>query len=380
MPDKETELQLPVTTRRKIVSGGLAAAGLGLLGLAFGKFSHQDSQVDTSPNATPTPDQTPEITSIYPPLFAGDKANEISAALGITPGDFFLFRGEVLSKLTSFQSSTELLPIFPPSVLQWKKLMYDLSDAYTVPPNVIATIMAIESCGIPESKSYMGAQGLFQVMPLHFPKEMQSNPQAMQEPYTNGRHGMKYFFNACLPAARDELEDWPEHDVRVYARAMVAYNAGPGAAYKDFDKLEDETKFYGDHFIRYALTAEIAAQLRAAGLSNSEIVSQLASEEIDARASGIKRVAAELRPSGNFTYDEYSNVLKQLQIPTPETFPDNGISRLVKTAYTAYKNDTTPTPPISPGQSIWNSIGGALFYENADNTNADKWKSLSTSR
>ena len=35
-------------------------------------------------------------------------------------------------------------------------------------PDIIATIIQIESCGNPAARSTAGAQGLFQVMPFHF--------------------------------------------------------------------------------------------------------------------------------------------------------------------------------------------------------------------
>jgi hypothetical protein len=66
----------------------------------------------------------------------------------------------------------QLASIFTPEVMHWSPLIYAWASAYNVDPNLIATVIQIESCGDPNVVSGSGAQGLFQVMPDHFAKPM----------------------------------------------------------------------------------------------------------------------------------------------------------------------------------------------------------------
>src|SRR5260221_12692591 len=58
--------------------------------------------------------------------------------------------------------------VFTPQVQYWSPLIHAWAQAYHVDPNLIATVIQIESCGDPTAVSLAGAQGLFQVMPGHF--------------------------------------------------------------------------------------------------------------------------------------------------------------------------------------------------------------------
>ncbi len=64
--------------------------------------------------------------------------------------------------------SLEISPLFTPEVAYWGDDIAAWSTAYRIKPNMIATIMQIESCGNPTITSGAGAIGLFQVLPLHF--------------------------------------------------------------------------------------------------------------------------------------------------------------------------------------------------------------------
>jgi len=100
-------------------------------------------------------------------------------------------------------------PIFRPEVLYWTDSISKWASASNLDPNLIATIMQIESCGDPRALSSAGAMGLFQVMPFHF--------RATDNPYlpdTNATRGIAYLVRA-LEAARG--------DARL---AMAGYNGG----------------------------------------------------------------------------------------------------------------------------------------------------------
>lgn len=233
-----------------------AAGGLG--GYLFRGSGPKPSENPTlaSPLPTLAIETTAPILGTAP--FFDTEANEIAREKGIGPDSFFIFQNKTLDNLSAFLGR-ELYPIYPLTVLEHKGLIYDLAKEFSIPPNVIATIMTIESAGLQNEVSWVGAQGLFQVMPFHFDPKIQDNPAAMQEPYLNGRTGMKFFKDVCLKAARDGFPSgYPQNHVTIYARALMAYNAGANAGRISFDRLPDETKFYGDHFIRFALSAEIA--------------------------------------------------------------------------------------------------------------------------
>jgi len=83
--------------------------------------------------------------------------------------------------------SSQLAPFFEPSVLYWEADIVHWANRHNLDPNMVATIMQIESCGDPNAVSRSGAMGLFQVMPFHFkPSEDGFDPN------TNSLRGMNY--------------------------------------------------------------------------------------------------------------------------------------------------------------------------------------------
>ena len=104
-----------------------------------------------------------------------------------------------------------IAPFFTPEVRHWESATVRWGRAYGLDPNLIATVMQIESCGDPQALSSVGARGLFQVMPFHFsPGE---NPF---EPETNARRGLTYLRQAMQRAGGDP------------ALALAGYNGGLG--------------------------------------------------------------------------------------------------------------------------------------------------------
>src|SRR5688500_10923905 len=59
-------------------------------------------------------------------------------------------------------------PLFTNEIDYWSSDLVRWANAYDLDPNLLATVMQIESCGHPTVVSRAGAQGLFQVMPFHF--------------------------------------------------------------------------------------------------------------------------------------------------------------------------------------------------------------------
>ena len=102
-------------------------------------------------------------------------------------------------------------PVFTPEIARWSGDILRWSAQYELPPEVIATVMQIESCGDPDASSSAGAQGLFQVMPFHFsPGEQPTDPEV------NARRGLAYLARS-MQLAGDDL-----------AAGFAGYNGGHG--------------------------------------------------------------------------------------------------------------------------------------------------------
>lgn len=119
-------------------------------------------------------------------------------------GDGYRTHGGIL------RGDAKLAELFTPEVLYWRDDILRWGKERNLNPNLIATIIQIESCGDPYVSSNAGAQGLFQVMPLHFDSgENQLNPE------NNARNGIDHLVD-CL--------QWSDYDVGL---AFACYNGGP---------------------------------------------------------------------------------------------------------------------------------------------------------
>jgi soluble lytic murein transglycosylase-like protein len=123
--------------------------------------------------------------------------------------------------------SLDISPIFTPEVHYWKEAIGRWSLAYRIKPNLIATLMQIESCGNPNAISQAGAKGLFQVMPENFVEG-----EDMLDPETNAMRGLKLFGQALAAANGDP------------GMALAAYNGGPSIFYSSPAEWPDETQYY----------------------------------------------------------------------------------------------------------------------------------------
>jgi soluble lytic murein transglycosylase-like protein len=117
-------------------------------------------------------------------------------------------------------------PLFTREVQYWTPQIVAWAAEHGLDPNMVATVMQIESCGDPAALSGSGAQGLFQVMPFHF----QAGEDAFN-PDTNALRGMSFL--ATL------LEQFGEPGL-----AFAGYNGGPGNAVKRYENWPAETQRY----------------------------------------------------------------------------------------------------------------------------------------
>lgn len=127
----------------------------------------------------------------------------------------------------SYRVVSGIAPLFTPEVQYWSADIERWALAYDLDPNLLATVMQIESCGHADVSSSAGAQGLFQVMPFHF-----SAGENQLDPETNAARGAS-FLSQCL--------DWAGGDP---AMAMACYNGGPSVLNRPFASWAAETQRY----------------------------------------------------------------------------------------------------------------------------------------
>lgn len=133
----------------------------------------------------------------------------------------------LLSYVRINQGTGAIAPFFTDQVQHWESDIVRWSDAYEIDPNLMATIMQIESCGHPTVVSGAGARGLFQVMPFHF-----SADENMIEPNTNAFRSAN-FIRECTGYANGDV-----------GLTLACYNGGPSVTWRDFDTWAHETKRY----------------------------------------------------------------------------------------------------------------------------------------
>ena len=122
-----------------------------------------------------------------------------------------------------------LSAVFRPEVKHWESQILGWATIYKLDPNIIATIMQVESCGDPQAVSSAGAQGLFQVMPFHFEVGEQ-----MLDPDTNAKRGLSYYNERLVQTSGNR------------ALAFAGYNGGHRAAASSYTSWANETQRYYD--------------------------------------------------------------------------------------------------------------------------------------
>lgn len=127
---------------------------------------------------------------------------------------------------SGYTGEAQIAPLFTSEVQYWGEEISTWSQENNLDPNLVATVMQIESCGNPRAKSSVGAMGLFQVMPYHF--------AASENPYkanTNALRGLSFLkqaleardgnvkfglagYNAGISGAKRSEFLWPSETIR----------------------------------------------------------------------------------------------------------------------------------------------------------------------
>jgi len=124
-------------------------------------------------------------------------------------------------------SHLPLSSVFTPEVQYWTSRIQVWAAAAGLDPNLVATVMQIESCGDPRARSRAGAMGLFQVMPYHFTTS--DDPFA---PDTNALRGLDYLQRSMKTAHGDPR------------LALAGYNGGIGVIDRSESGWAAETQRY----------------------------------------------------------------------------------------------------------------------------------------
>jgi len=128
---------------------------------------------------------------------------------------------------TLYAEHPGLSPLFTPEIHFWGEQIMLWASQTGLDPNLIATVMQIESCGDPRATSSAGAMGLFQVMPYHF--ESGENPYL---PDTNALRGLNYLKKSL---------DTAQGNARL---AFAGYNGGISVISKSEGAWANETVRY----------------------------------------------------------------------------------------------------------------------------------------
>ena len=116
--------------------------------------------------------------------------------------------------------------LFTPEVQYWEEEILAWSKEFDLDPNLVATVMQIESCGYVKAKSVVNAKGLFQVMPHHFKKK-----EDPYDPDLNALKGLTYLRQSLISGGSTRM-------------ALAGYNAGIGRVKTAESNWPDETKRY----------------------------------------------------------------------------------------------------------------------------------------
>ncbi len=130
-------------------------------------------------------------------------------------------------ELAAAAAAGTLAPVFTPEIMHWQDKIAAWSKTYGLDPNLVATVMQIESCGAPHVVSSSGAQGLFQVMPFHF-----AAGEEMQDPDTNAARGLAYLALGLQRSGGNA------------GLAFAGYNGGHSMIGRDSSLWPDQTRRY----------------------------------------------------------------------------------------------------------------------------------------
>lgn len=156
----------------------------------------------------------------------------VATILVVSLGLFLILNVKFSAYAAPVQTERGIAEFFTPEVQVWEPQILLWAEENQLDPNLVATIMQIESCGNPIAESGAGAMGLFQVMPFHF-----TDYEDPFDPEINALRGIGYLARSLEYA-----------DNRPYF-AFAGYNGGIGI----IDSTED---YWAEETLNYAYWGE----------------------------------------------------------------------------------------------------------------------------
>ena len=171
-----------------------------------------------------------------------------------------------IKNLVSSDDTDTIAPLFTDEVQYWRDSIRDWADDHDLDPNLLASVLQIESCGYASSRSISNAQGLFQVMPMHFAVE-----ENQLDPNTNAQRGIQVLAD-CLRRSEGNV-----------GLAMACYNGGPSVISAHYDTWVAETQryfqwgtgIYADAQKNRERSATLTEWLEAGGASLCQLASEV---------------------------------------------------------------------------------------------------------
>ena len=195
------------------------------------------------------------------PVMAADASQSTADAQMLAADSAGSFSGSVVAS-----AAGDISPIFMPEVRYWSGKIKAWAAEAGIDPNLVATVMQIESCGYQKALSRAGAIGLFQVMPYHF-----AAGDSPYDPDTNAARGLDYL-RRSLQAANG--------NVRL---ALAGYNGGIGVINRPASSWSGQTQGYvaaGTRIYAKASSSNITAEdVQQWTSSNSALCRQAAALE-----------------------------------------------------------------------------------------------------
>ena len=174
------------------------------------------SPTDT-PTLTPIPTDTPIPIVENSPTPEADMADADCNLLGD--------EGQI-SDMDDLADS--ISDVFTPEIQYWEDEILAWGKGYGLDPNLITTVLQLESCGYARALSAAGAKGLFQVMPQYFEEE--ENPY---DPDTNAYRGLSWLKRSLIFGGTTKM-------------ALAGYNAGFTRVNNPYLEWPNETQRYVD--------------------------------------------------------------------------------------------------------------------------------------
>ena len=389
LPEREPKRQPTLPERGPLFSRRNLLIGAGAL--AFLAWVTPDDEPATAPSNERSEPTDPRSFAERNP-FDGS-ASESADKLGVTVGGYYKLDENLVQTISTsghFRTEPTMAPVFFPEVMEHQKELEASAAEFDVPVNVLASLACMESAGLDDAHSAADAYGILQVVPgYHFDKfahhlpagaslddyelakEGESSTYSLStytdvftDPRINMRASAAYFAD-CIAAAREHYTDINPDSMIIYAFAASAYNGGIGSMQQGFDGMPLESQLYINHMARITIDVEMALSMRQDGYSDSEILTALKSDQMDALAYAYSEM-----PRAGSSIDEYEQQATLIsQLDDMNNAPDS-----IKEPYETYMNGNTDhyTTPMAPGLRIWFAGGGRnLFILSDENLN---WK------